>query len=92
MAAPRAEPPKGKPWVVKGVVFPHGTEFRANHKGQVYQGRVENGALMVNGKRFTSPSAAAMSITGYSINGWIFWECRRPGETTWQIIKKLQES
>lgn len=92
MAAPRAEPPEGKPWVVKGVVFPHGTEFRANRKGQVYQGRVENGALVVNGKRFTSPSAAAMSITGSPINGWIFWECRRPGETAWQIIKNLRKS
>ena len=47
---------------------------------------------MVNGKKFTSPSAAAMSITGSPINGWIFWEYRRPGETAWQIIKNLRKS
>jgi len=78
-------------WTTKGVTFPAGTEFRANYKGQTIFGKVESGFLVVNGKRFNSPSAAAVSITGNSVNGWIFWECRLPGKTSWQIIKTLRK-
>ena len=74
-------------WVTKGVRFPGGTEFRATYKGKTYLARVENGALVLNGRRFDSPSAAAMSITGTQVNGWTFWEGRLPGRTSWQIIK-----
>jgi hypothetical protein len=74
-------------WVTKGVRFPAGTEFRATYKGKTYLARAENGALVLNGRRFDSPSAAAMSITGKPVNGWTFWEGRQPGRTAWQIIK-----
>lgn len=77
-------------WVCKGVTFPHGTEFRATHKGQQFFGHVDNGCLLVNGNRFTSPSAAAVAITGNSVNGWIFWECLLPGTSRWKMIKKLR--
>ena len=77
-------------WVVKGITFPAGTEFRATYKGQTYLARAENGALVLNGQRFDSPSAAAMSITGNPVNGWTFWECRLPGRTSWQMIKALR--
>lgn len=77
-------------WTTKGVTFPVGTEFRANYKGQIILGKVESGALVVNGKRFDSPSSAAVSITGNMVNGWIFWECRLPGKTTWQMIKTMR--
>jgi len=78
-------------WVAKGVCFPAGTEFRAYYKGQTYLARVENGALMWNDERFDSPSAAAVRITGNSVNGWNFWECRLPGQASWQIIKGLRK-
>ena len=78
-------------WTTKGVTFPAGTEFRTTYKGQTIFGKVEDGFLMVNGKRFDSPSAAAVSITGNMVNGWIFWECRFPGKTAWQIIKALRK-
>lgn len=77
-----------KPWVIKGVEFPNGTEFRATYKGQIFYATVEDGALVLNGNRFSSPSSAAISITGNSVNGWIFWECRLPGNESWQIMKK----
>jgi hypothetical protein len=77
-------------WVTKGVRFPAGTEFRAGYKGRTYLARVENGALVLNGERFDSPSAAAMAITGKPVNGWTFWEGRLPGRTSWQIIKALR--
>jgi hypothetical protein len=78
-------------WTTKGVTFPEGTEFRANYKGRTISGKVESAFLVVNGKRFDSPSAAANSITGNMVNGWIFWECRLPGKPSWQIIKSLRK-
>lgn len=77
-------------WVAKGVQFPSGTEFRANYKGQLRTGRVEDGALFVNGQRYDSPSAAAVAITGSAVNGWRFWECRLPGKSSWQLIESLR--
>ena len=78
-------------WTTKGITFPAGTEFRANYKGQTILAKVESGFLVLNGKRFDSPSAAAVSITGNMVNGWIFWECRMPGKTSWQTIKMLRK-
>ncbi len=78
-------------WVAKGVHFPSGTEFRATYKGQMYSGRVESGALVVDNRPFGSPSAAAVSITGKPWNGWHFWECRLPGKDSWQTINSLRE-
>jgi hypothetical protein len=78
-------------WTVKGVTFPAGTEFRSEYKGRLITGTVENGALMLNGARFDSPSAAAMSVTDSAVNGWVFWECRLPGQSKWQLIKSLRQ-
>ena len=78
-------------WTTKAVTFPVGTEFRASHKGQPIYGRVEAGALVVSGKRFLSPSAAAVSITGNPVNGWMFWECKKPGAPSWQILKSFRK-
>ena len=93
---PRQEPmaqkaQSGKPWVAKGIVFPHGTEFRGSHKGQMYLARVDDGYLVLNDKEFSSPSAAAIEVTGNSVNGWRFWECKLPGKQNWQSINTLRE-
>lgn len=78
-------------WIVKGVQFPAGTEFRANYKGKIYVGRVEGGKLIVDGKRYDAPSAAAVAITKNAANGWRFWECRMPGKSSWQLIESLRK-
>lgn len=84
------EPAPGD-WIAKGVRFPSGTEFRATHKGQTYLARVEGGSLTLNGRRYESPSAAAVSITGNPVNGWRFWECRMPGRSTWESLLTLRK-
>lgn len=89
-AAPATEGPAPGDWITKGVRFPAGTEFRAHYKGQTHLGRVEAGALMLNGKPYDSPSSAAVSITGSSVNGWRFWEARLPGEAGWKMIESLR--
>jgi hypothetical protein len=81
----------GTPWVSKGVSFPHGTEFRASYKGQEHYGKVHQGSLIVNNEKFSSPSSAASSITGNSVNGWIFWECLLPNTGKWQPINSLKK-
>ena len=77
-------------WVTKGVRFPAGTEFRSEYKGSFYAAKVEDGALVLNGKRYDSASAAAMSVTDSAVNGWVFWECRLPGQATWKLMKSLR--
>lgn len=93
---PREEPmaqkaQSGRPWVAKGVVFPHGTEFRGSHKGQMYYGKVDDGYFVLNDKKFSSPSPAAIEVTGTSVNGWRFWECKLPGRQNWQSINTLRD-
>jgi hypothetical protein len=75
---------------VKGVSFPHGTEFRAIYKQRKHTGVVQDGALIVNGNAFYSPSAAGKAITGSNVNGWNFWECRIPNTTTWVQLRNLR--
>ena len=91
-AATGAEGPAPGDWVSKGVQFPVGTEFRANYKGRTYLARVEGGALVLNGVKYDSPSAAAMSITTKPVNGWTFWECRLPGQAGWRVIKGMRKA
>lgn len=89
--APAARPEAGD-WITKGVRFPSGTEFRARYKGQTWLARVDGGALVMNGKAYDSPSAAAVAITDMPVNGWTFWECRLPGKPGWTMIKALRKS
>ncbi len=77
-------------WVTGGATFPHGTELRARYKGNTYTARVENGSLVYNGESYDSPSPAAAAVTGNSVNGWIFWECRTPGRSSWVRIDSLR--
>jgi hypothetical protein len=84
--------PDAGDWVTKGVRFPAGAEFRAAYKGQTHLARVEGGALLMGGRRFDSPSAAAMAITANKpVNGWRFWEVRLPGHAGWTPIAGLRK-
>ena len=80
-------------WVSKGVTFPDGTQFRANYKGAVHAARIERGRLIADGgKRSTSLSHAARLITNNSVDGWVFWEVKRPGDTSWRKAQTLRDS
>lgn len=74
-------------WKIKDVMFPHGTEFRAIYKGKEYYAVVEDGALVYNDVRYSSPSSAAGAISKSNVNGWTFWEVRKPGRTEWTAMK-----
>ena len=83
-------PIDGLPWIIDDLAFPKGTEFRGKYKGYFYYGKVSGGALMMNGKEFFSPSAAAITITRSSVDGWLFWDCKPPGASSWTDIHTLK--
>jgi hypothetical protein len=97
IAKPESTEPATVPFTSKGITFPHGTEFRGHYKGQVYMARVENGAIVFvnksfNDRRFSSFSGAAVAITKHPVDGWIFWDCRIPGETSWRRCNELRKA
>lgn len=77
-------------WTCDGVEFPDGTQFRVFYKKDEHTAQVSNGALVYGGQRYSSPSAAAIAVTGGNVNGWRFWECQFPGETRWTKIDRLR--
>jgi hypothetical protein len=83
-------PCDGRAWIVGGVAFPNGTEFSGSYKGYNYRGKVSDGALMLNGREFLSPGAAAITITRREVDGWLFWDCKLPGMSSWTDIYSLK--
>jgi hypothetical protein len=82
----------GRPWVSKGVSFDHGTEFRANYKGQIYTARVDDGRLMVGDHAASSSlSHAARLITNNSVDGWTFWDVKGPTASRWRKAGELRK-
>jgi hypothetical protein len=77
-------------WEYKGARFPHGTDFRAPYRGRTYLAKVEDGKLIYDERPMNSPSEAAHAVTGTSVNGWKFWECRLPGTSKWRSIEALR--
>ena len=87
----------GRSWTGKGVILPHGTELRMKYRGRQYSGVIDDGQWLVEGERFTSPSDAAMGVAVTkdgqrpSLNGWIYWSIRRPGDTDWISIIQARQ-
>jgi hypothetical protein len=76
----------------KGVVFPDGTQFRVTYKGRTYTAEIRDGVWVgADGETRASPSEAAVKITGNSVNGWRFWQCKRPGDAGWQVMDRLRQ-
>ena len=76
----------------KDVFMPNGTEMRATYKGETYFAKI-SGSKWVDcgtGETRTSPSQAAYSITGRTVNGWLFWNVRRPNDDGWRTLNALR--
>jgi hypothetical protein len=75
----------------KGVMFPDGTQFRVTYKGRTYTAEIKNGVWVgADGETRASPSEAAVKITGNNVNGWRFWQCKRPSDLHWQVMDRLR--
>lgn len=80
-----------KPWIVSNTSFPAGAEFLAEYKGKSYTATSKNGKLeLSDGRVFTTPSAAAVAITGSNVNGWRFWKCKLPGASQYVLVERLR--
>ena len=76
--------------VTKGGRIPHNTKLRAHYKGEEYRAEVTDGYIILNGKRYGSPSMAAVAITGSNINGWLFWKYYNQESDEWRSIEELR--
>lgn len=86
----------GKPWSGKGVILPHGTEIRMEYNGELHSGVIKEGKWHVGNAVARSPSdaakEAALTKDGKkpSLNGWIYWEVKRPEDSSWRSLKDLK--
>ncbi len=87
----KADIPKA-PWAWKGVILPHGTEMRMNYNGREYRAEISEAAIKFDGQTFISPTAAAVAVTNNQVNGWNYWDCKLPGSTKWEPIKKFRKN
>jgi hypothetical protein len=85
------DPSEGGLDLGSGVFLPNGTTLRRRYKGEAYIAPVERGQIMVKGRGFTSPSGAAVEITGSAVNGWRFWEVKRPQDADFQPLGMLRK-
>ena len=91
-----AQTNSGRAWQGKTVSLPHGTKVRMRYNGTQYKGLIDDGQWLVEEERYGSPSAAASGVAitksgnKTSLDGWIYWEAMKPGESRWTAIKQLK--
>lgn len=99
VAEPVIEQGSGRPFIEDGVTVPHGSEARMEYQrgAQVYEGRFLEGMLVVNGESHSSLSSAAKAVavtkdgTRPSLNGWLYWKAKFPGEAHWRSLHDMRE-
>jgi hypothetical protein len=86
----------GRPWIGKGVTLPHGSELKMEYNGLVYCGHIISSIWVVEGQSFRSPSAAASGLARTkkgkltTLDGWMYWTVRRPGDIDWIRLAHLR--
>jgi hypothetical protein len=84
-------------WSWKGVTLPNGTKLRMSYNGQTHSGEIIQGAWHVGGAIYRTPSAAAGGVarskkgSPVSLDGWGYWEIKRPDSDRWVQIDKLRK-
>ena len=84
-------------WSWKGVTLPNGTKVRMSYNGQTHSGEVAQGAWHVGGAIYRTPSAAAGGVARskkgapVSLDGWGYWEVKKPDSDRWVQIDKLRK-
>jgi len=83
-------------WTGKSVNLPAGTQLRMDYNGQTLTGAIADGKWVVEDREFTSPSAAASELCRTKagkktqLDGWKYWEAKRPGDDRWTPIANLR--
>lgn len=95
-AVSRDLPNRESAWAGKGVTLPGGTELRMEYNGRVHAGVIRNGKWQVEGAEYNSRSGAAKGVartkdgTRASLDGWEYWNIKRPGDPKWMPISHLR--
>jgi len=89
-----------RPWRGKGVKLPEGTELLLEYQEVKARGIIHNGEWHIEGfeDSFRTPSRAAITIVTkeraeedeISLNGWIYWQVKRPGDLEWKSLNSLR--
>lgn len=48
--------------------------------------------MILNGMEFLSPSEAAVTITRNPVDGWLLWDCKLPGRSSWVNIYAIKKT
>jgi hypothetical protein len=81
-----------KDWICEGARLPEGSKLRKWYRGKQHDAVIINGSILLNGKQYHAPSAAAMAVTdGTPVNGWLFWEYFDEGEIAWKKLNELRK-
>lgn len=76
---------------IGGVLFPNGTQFRAQYKGRQFTASIVDGIWTdADGMPRNSPSEAASAISNTNVNGWRFWEAHLPNSNEWILLDRLR--
>jgi hypothetical protein len=76
--------------VTEGVTFPDGTRFCFRRGGEFYEGRIDDGALVVEGVRYLTLSPPLVRIAARPINGWRRWWVALPLARNWILADELR--
>jgi len=83
-------------WSGKGVQLPHSTRLRMDYNGRTHEGEIVNGSWLVEGKKYSSPSAAAGGVARTkdgkrtNLDGWVYWWALLPGKETWVKLSEMR--
>jgi hypothetical protein len=81
------KPPLTSGFYSRGLLLPNGTALRARYKGKEFRASIDRDHWIdEEGNEHSSPSSAASAVTGNSVNGWRFWEAKRPGDLGWRRL------
>lgn len=95
--AQKGAPDNRGAWIGKGVKLPAGTELRMEYRGTEHRGVIRDSAWFIDGREFKSPSAAAGGVARTkegskpSLDGWKYWQIRRPGDAGWITLATLRQ-
>jgi hypothetical protein len=83
-------------WNDDEVKLEHGTALRMVYNKRTYNGQIIDGAWVVEGRKFDSPSGAASGIAltkkgkSTKLDGWKYWYVKFPGTDTWTLLDDLR--
>ena len=78
------EPSKRMSKLSRALLPPEDTSCKMEYKGTTIKGVIDGGQLVLyRYGRFNSLSDAACKVSKVSLNGWLYWWFKLPGQSKW---------